>query len=120
MRYVDHLLTPNGALMCHDLKTKFTCLLEREAGGSPISPAWGGAVYYTRGTELRCASLESCETRPVMELAELPPCWQLMSVSSDERLLNLIYTTMGFVELDGSLQHCSHRPARQDLEAAPR
>jgi len=92
LRYVDHLLSPTTALMCHDLTTKWTALIDREVTGIPVSPAWSGAVYYERGTTLMRASLDTCTTQPVMDLSPLPPCWQLMSVSADERYL--IYTTM--------------------------
>jgi hypothetical protein len=92
LRYIDHLLSPTTALMCHDLTTKWTCLIDREVTGIPVSPAWRGVVYYERGSTLMRASLDTCTTQPVMDLAPLPLCWQLMSVSADERYL--IYTTL--------------------------
>lgn len=91
-RYVDSLLSPSKALMCHDLETKWTTLLDRESRSVPISPAWSGSVYYLRGSVLMHASLDTLVTRAVMDLAPLPFCWQPMSVSADERYL--LYTTM--------------------------
>jgi len=92
LRYVDHLLSPTTALLCHDLTTKWTALIDREVTGVPIGPAWGGAVYYERGSTLMRAALDSCTTQPALDLAPLPPCWQPMSVSADERYF--VYTTM--------------------------
>ncbi len=91
-RYIDTLLSPTKALMCHDIETKWTALIDREAKGVPISPAWGGSVYYQRGTMLMRACLDTVTTEPVMDLAPLPFCWQPMAVSADERYL--LYTTM--------------------------
>lgn len=91
-RYIDHLLSPVTALLCHDLRTKFTCLLDPEVVGVPVSPAWSGSVYYQRGMMLMHASLQTCESRTVLDMASLPPCWQLASVSADERYL--LYTTI--------------------------
>jgi hypothetical protein len=91
-RYIDAFLSPAKALMCHDLKTKFTALLDREVRSVPISPAWGGSVYYLRGQRLMRASLEALTTQPVLEMGSLPLCWQPMSVSTDERFF--LYTTL--------------------------
>jgi len=59
LRYIDHLLSPAKALLCHDLETKFTALIDTQVEDSPIGPAWGGSVYYRRGTTLMRASLET-------------------------------------------------------------
>jgi hypothetical protein len=90
-RYIDHLLSPVTALLCHDLGTKFTCLLDPEVVGIPVAPAWSGSLYYQRGSMLMRASLQTCETQTVMDLTPLPPCWMLTSVSADQRYL--VYTT---------------------------
>lgn len=89
-RYVDNLLSPSRALLCHDLSTKWTCLIDREVTGLPVGPAWGGSVYYLSGTTLKRASLDACTTESLMEMDGLPRCWQFMSVSPDERFL--LYT----------------------------
>src|ERR1051326_216355 len=91
-RYIDHLLSPVTALLCHDLGTKFTCLLDAEVSGVPVAPAWSGHIYYQRGTILMRVSLQTFQTQTVMDMASLPPCWQLTSVSTDERYL--LYTTL--------------------------
>ncbi len=87
LRYVDYLLSPAKALMCHDVETKFTCLIDRDVTGWPVGPAWGGSVYYLSGTILKRASLDTCTTEPLMDMARFPRCWQFMSVSPDERYL---------------------------------
>lgn len=87
LRYIDNLLSPSKALMCHDLGTKFTCLIDREVTGWPVGPAWGGSMYYLSGTILKRASLESCTAEPLMDMAVFPRCRQFMSVSADERFL---------------------------------
>jgi hypothetical protein len=92
LRYIDHLLSPTQALLCHDLSTKWTALIDAQSEGVPISPAWSGAVYYQRGTQLMCASLDTLTTEPVLDLAPLPECRQLASVSADERYL--VYSTL--------------------------
>ena len=46
MRYIDHLISTEKALLVHDLRTKFTGLIDRAVTGHPISPAWG----FDRGT----------------------------------------------------------------------
>jgi hypothetical protein len=89
MRYIDSLIGP-VALMCHDLKTKFTCLLEKSLENTPISAAWGAGVYFLKGTELFRADMYTCQTKPVMDLKGMPKCWQLMSISRDEKYL--LYT----------------------------
>jgi hypothetical protein len=91
-RYIDGFLDPAKALLCHDLKTKWTALIDRDIRSVPISPAWGGCVYYLRGQQLMRASLDTLETKPVLELAALPFCWQPMSISADERYF--LYTTL--------------------------
>lgn len=90
VRYIDHLVSPAKALLCHDLTTKFTCLIDREVHGVVIGPSWGGAVYYRRGTTLMRASLETCSTQSVMDMGALPRCWQLWSISPDDHYL--LYT----------------------------
>jgi len=90
IRYVDNILSETKALLCIDLNTKWTCLIDREVSGETIAPAWGGCVYYVRGTTLMRALLETCTVDPVMDLSPLPPVWQMMTVSADERYL--IYT----------------------------
>ncbi len=91
-RYVDNLLSPAKALMCHDLATKFTCLIDPEVTGLPVGPAWGGSVYYLSGQTLVRASLETCVREPLMEMTGFPRCWQFMSVSPDERYLLYVAT----------------------------
>ena len=87
LRYVDHLLSPVQALLCHDLTTKWTALIDPAAEGLPVAPAWGGAVYYLRGTVVMRASLDTLVTERVADLSGHPPCWKLTSVSADERYL---------------------------------
>jgi hypothetical protein len=89
-RYIDHLLSPIKALVCCDLATKWTCLIDAHVEDVPTSPAWGGSVYYRRGTTLMRASLDTCTTEPVLDMAAMPRCWQLMSVAPDEG--RLLYT----------------------------
>ncbi len=89
MRYIDSLIGP-VALMCHDLKTKFTCLLERSIENTPISAAWGSGVYYLKGTQLYRADLYECNTKLVMDMKGMPKCWQLMSITRGET--HLLYT----------------------------
>lgn len=38
-RYIDAFLSPGKALLCHDLKTKLTALLDRDVRSVPVSPA---------------------------------------------------------------------------------
>lgn len=91
-RYIDGFLDPRKVLLVHDLKTKFTGLLDRDIRSVPISPAWGGSVYYLRGSQFMRASLETLKTEPVLEMDPLPFCWQPMSISTDERYF--LYTTL--------------------------
>ena len=88
MRYLDSFM--NSMLVGIDITTKFTCLIEREVTGWPEGSAWGGAIYYPRGNQLMRASLDDMQTKPGLDLAGMPRCWQIMSVSADEG--HLIYT----------------------------
>jgi len=87
LRYIDELTTPEKWLMCHDVETKLTCLLDDKVSNVPISPAFGGIVYYLRGTELRKVSLATGEIERVVDMTPLPKCAQLYSVSPDQRFL---------------------------------
>ncbi len=89
-RYIDNLLTPHKALLCHDVQTKLTCLLDLHVDDVPTSPAWGGSVFYRNGTKLMRASLETCTTAPFLDMSSMPRCWQLMSVAPGET--KLLYT----------------------------
>jgi hypothetical protein len=89
MRYIDRLIGPT-ALLCHDIATKWTCLIDPNIEDVPTSPAWGGSVYYRKGTTLMRASLETCTTAPVLDMKGMPRCWQLMSVAPGET--KLLYT----------------------------
>jgi len=91
-RYIDKLLSPAKALLCHDLPTKWTCLIDGEVTGLPVGPAWGGSVYYLSGNVLKRASLDTCTAEPLMTMEGLPRCWQFMSVSPDERYLLYVAT----------------------------
>jgi hypothetical protein len=91
MRYIDWHLSPTRALLCIDLNTKLISLIDLEVSGVVVTPAWSGVLYHRRGTGLMRASLDTCTTEPVLDMAHLPPCQQMMSVSHDERYL--VYTT---------------------------
>jgi hypothetical protein len=90
IRYIDGLISDTKTLLCIDLNTKWTGLIDREVSGETIAPAWGGCVYYVRGTMLMRAALETCSVEPVLDLSSMPPIWQMYTVSADERYL--IYT----------------------------
>ncbi|MBI4026146.1 MAG: hypothetical protein HY360_14260 [Verrucomicrobia bacterium] len=92
LRFMDSFLSETQALLATDLRTKLTCLIDREVSGWPIGPAWGGSVYYPRGAQLMRASLDTCQTEPVLDMTKLPRCWQLMSVTPDEQFL--LYTAV--------------------------
>lgn len=91
-RYIDGFFDPRRVLLCHDLRTKFTALIDRDIRSVPVSPAWGGAIYYLCGNQLKRASLVTLRTEMLMELDALPFCWQPMSISVDERYF--LYTTL--------------------------
>jgi hypothetical protein len=78
--------------MCHDLHTKWTCLIDSEVSGEAVGPAWGGSVYYERNNLLVRASLDTCSTVAVLDLSKLPQRQQLYTVSHDERYL--IYSAL--------------------------
>lgn len=86
-RFVDTLVSDTRCLLCVDLQTKWTGLLDREVTGEPIGPAWGGSVYYERGNLLMRADLETCTIREVMDLSPLPRVAQMYTVSADERYI---------------------------------
>lgn len=88
MRYLDSFM--NAMLVGIDLKTKFTCLIEREMTGWPVGPAWGGAIYYPKGMQLMRVSLDDMLPKVALDFAGMPRCWQLMSFSTDGRWM--IYT----------------------------
>lgn len=87
LRYTDEFTTPKKWLMCHDVETKLTCLLDDQVFDVPIAPAFGGVVYYRRGTELRKVSLETGDIATVLDMTPLPKCVQLFSVSPDQTYL---------------------------------
>lgn len=91
-RYIDGFFDSRRVLLCHDLKTKFTALIDRDIRGAPISPAWSGCIYYLKANQLLRASLETLESKSVLEMDPLPFCWQSMSISADERYF--LYTTL--------------------------
>lgn len=91
-RYIDHLLSPHQALLCHDLRTLQTCLLDAHMTGFPVTAPWSGHIFYPRDDTLMRADLDTCTCHEVAELAECPPVQQMYTVSRDERFL--IYSTL--------------------------